>query len=69
MVHANFLVDSPITMAQDTSFKNVADTALWVATYRDDESKRPDALFHDRQAACLPEIEAAALPRPCRTPR
>ena len=27
--------------------KNVSDTALWVAVYRADETKRPDALFKD----------------------
>lgn len=27
--------------------RNVADTALWVAVYRADESDRPDAVFHD----------------------
>jgi len=41
------------SMAEDSSIKNVADTALWVATYRADESKRPDALFHDRLAGVL----------------
>lgn len=27
--------------------RNIADTALWVAVYRADESDRPDAVFHD----------------------
>lgn len=27
--------------------RNIADTALWVAVYRADESDRPDAAFHD----------------------
>ncbi len=27
--------------------RNIADTALWVAVYRADESERPDAVFHD----------------------
>src|SRR5690242_15082636 len=27
--------------------RNVSDTARWVATYRAEESTRPDALFHD----------------------
>jgi methyltransferase (TIGR00027 family) len=36
-----------------STIKNVADTALWVATYRAQESERSDALFHDRQAGLL----------------
>ena len=40
-------------MTEDSSIKNVADTALWVATYRARESERPDALFHDRLAGLL----------------
>lgn len=35
------------------SISHVADTALWVATYRALESERPDALFHDRMAGVL----------------
>ena len=31
----------------ESLIRNVADTALWVAVYRADESERPDALFHD----------------------
>lgn len=31
----------------ESIIRNVADTALWVAVYRADESERPDALFHD----------------------
>ena len=34
-------------------FDDVADTALWVAAYRAQESERPDALFHDPFAARL----------------
>jgi methyltransferase (TIGR00027 family) len=34
------------TMAT-TTFRNISDTALWVATYRAWESERPDALFRD----------------------
>lgn len=33
--------------------ENVSDTALWVATYRAEESERPDALFRDPLAARL----------------
>ena len=55
-------------MAEDSSIKNVADTALWVATYRADESERPDALFHDRQAGMLAGDRgrsiAASMPYP-----
>lgn len=32
---------------------DVTDTALWVATYRAEESARPDALFHDDFAGLL----------------
>jgi methyltransferase (TIGR00027 family) len=55
-------------MAEDSSIKNVADTALWVATYRADESERPDALFHDRLAGMLAGDRgrriAASMPYP-----
>jgi methyltransferase (TIGR00027 family) len=55
-------------MRQSSGVRNVADTALWVATYRAQESERPDALFHDPMAARLAgergkEI-AAAMPFP-----
>lgn len=33
--------------------RNIADTALWVAVYRADESERPDAVFHDPFARTL----------------
>lgn len=33
--------------------RNIADTALWVAVYRADESERPDAVFHDPYARML----------------
>ena len=33
--------------------ENVSSTALWVATYRAQESKRPDALFRDPYAEVL----------------
>jgi methyltransferase (TIGR00027 family) len=36
-----------------SSISHVADTALWVATYRALESERPDALFRDPLAAVL----------------
>lgn len=32
---------------------NISDTALWVAVYRARESRRPDAVFHDRFAERL----------------
>ena len=55
-------------MAEDSSIKNVADTALWVATYRADESERPDALFQDRLAGMLAGDRgrkiAASMPYP-----
>lgn len=37
----------------DTLLNDVSDTALWVATYRASESKRPDALFDDYLAERL----------------
>lgn len=55
-------------MTEDSTVRNVADTALWVATYRADESQRPDALFHDRQAGVLAGERgrriAASMPYP-----
>jgi methyltransferase (TIGR00027 family) len=39
----------------DTPIGHVADTAFWVATYRANESARPDALFRDPLAARLAE--------------
>jgi O-methyltransferase involved in polyketide biosynthesis len=33
--------------------RNIADTALWVAVYRADETERADALFHDPYARML----------------
>jgi len=35
----------------DTPIAHVTDTAFWVATYRANESARPDALFRDPLAA------------------
>lgn len=52
----------------NSGIKHVADTALWVATYRAQESERPDALFHDPLAARLAGERgrqiAAAMPYP-----
>lgn len=49
-----------------TSFRNISDTALWVATYRAWESERSDAVFHDpfarRLAGERGEQLAAAMP-------
>ena len=48
------------------SIESVADTAFWVATYRADEGRRPDALFSDPLADRLVEGRgreiAAAMP-------
>lgn len=38
---------------ETTSINHVADTAHWVAMYRAQESKRPDAVFHDPFAESL----------------
>jgi methyltransferase (TIGR00027 family) len=55
-------------MPSDSTIKNVADTALWVATYRAQESARSDALFRDPLAARLAGDRgrqiAAAMPYP-----
>jgi len=40
-------------MNSNAAITHVADTALWVATYRAIESQRPDALFHDPLADIL----------------
>jgi len=40
-------------MASETQIENVADTALYVAVYRAEESERPDALFKDPLAKKL----------------
>jgi methyltransferase (TIGR00027 family) len=37
----------------ETLISDVSDTALWVAAYRDRETARPDALFHDPLAGRL----------------
>ena len=51
-----------------TAITHVADTALWVATYRALESQRPDALFHDPFADLLAGKRgrkiAASMPYP-----
>ena len=39
----------------ETPIAHVTDTAFWVATYRANESARPDALFRDPLAARLVE--------------
>ena len=33
--------------------RNISDTARWVATFRAEESERPDAIFHDPYARRL----------------
>ena len=40
----------PEAQAPESPIRDVSDTALWVAIYRADESKRKDALFHDPYA-------------------
>ena len=49
--------------------RHVADTALWVATYRANESKRPDALFHDPLAERLVEGRGRRIGAQMRTSR
>jgi methyltransferase (TIGR00027 family) len=45
------------------SIESVADTAFWVATYRADEGKRPDALFSDPLAERLVEGRGREITR------
>jgi methyltransferase (TIGR00027 family) len=40
---------------------NVSDTAFWVAVYREQETQRPDALFHDPLAARLTGARGKAI--------
>ena len=40
-------------MSTASGITHISDTALWVATYRAQESARPDALFHDPLAGRL----------------
>jgi len=43
--------------------RNISDTALWAAYFRAEESKRPDALFHDPFAERLEEGKGAEIAR------
>ena len=55
-------------MNDGSSISHIADTALWVATYRALESERSDALFHDKLAGLLSGERgkriAASMPYP-----
>ena len=42
-----------LTKKMEPPIRSIADTALWVAVYRADESDRSDALFHDPFARVL----------------
>jgi methyltransferase (TIGR00027 family) len=42
-----------MAMSENSTPLHVSDTALWVATYRADETRRPDALFQDPLAEKL----------------
>jgi len=53
--------------APDSTIRDIADTARWVAFNRALESERPDALFHDRHARRLAGERGAAIAR--RMPR
>jgi methyltransferase (TIGR00027 family) len=54
-------------MSDSGEISNVADTALWVATFRGNEGHRADAAFHDPLAAMLAGTRgrkiAASMPR------
>ncbi len=45
----------------DTPIAHVTDTAFWVATYRANESARPDALFRDPLAGKLADARGRAI--------
>jgi methyltransferase (TIGR00027 family) len=46
-------IDNPQIHMENTEIQNVSDTAFWVASYRAQESQRPDALFKDPLAQKL----------------
>ncbi len=47
----------------DAEIHNIADTAIWIAGYRAEESARPDAVFHDPYAAMLAGERGLAMAR------
>lgn len=50
-------------MADETSLRNVSDTALWVAVFRAQESERKDPLFYDPYARALAGERGAEIAR------
>jgi len=42
-----------VQLKMEPLIRNISDTARWVATFRADESERPDAVFHDHFARML----------------
>jgi methyltransferase (TIGR00027 family) len=50
-------------VTKGTAITNVADTALWVATFRGKEDERPDAAFHDPLALMLAGERGRAIAR------
>jgi methyltransferase (TIGR00027 family) len=50
-------------VTEGTAVTNVADTALWVATFRGTEAERPDAAFHDPLASMLAGERGRAIAR------
>lgn len=54
LARSNVLKLSEVIQMKST-IQHVSDTAIWVATFRADESRRPDALFRDPLAALLTE--------------
>ncbi|HXY01894.1 MAG TPA: SAM-dependent methyltransferase, partial [Candidatus Limnocylindrales bacterium] len=47
----------------DSVVRHISDTALWAAYFRAEESKRPDALFHDPYAERLEGGKGAEIAR------
>jgi O-methyltransferase involved in polyketide biosynthesis len=41
------------TSSAELNIDHISDTALWIAAFRAQESKRPDALFNDQYAEIL----------------
>ena len=55
-------------MVEESSVRNISDTALWVAMYRAIESDRPDALFYDPYARKLAGERGAQILKEIRMP-
>ncbi|MGZ6371194.1 MAG: class I SAM-dependent methyltransferase, partial [Bdellovibrionota bacterium] len=56
-------------MVTKTEIGDVSDTSLWVATYRAEETERPDALFRDPYARVLAGEKGARIARSMKSSR